>query len=322
MNPKKIEFLNQEFLGLNKVLESFGHELSKQIQQILEENKINLGFPIQYRIKSWDSIERKLNNLSIKSILEIQDLCGLRFVLLFKRDISKIVAIIASNFKILRQYDTHQRLESDQFGYSSLHMIIEMPEKWFSIPTLKSFKGLKAEVQIRTLAQHTWASASHILQYKTEENVPKSILRAIYRVSAILETVDIEFERFLEEREGYIIKLNSLSVEEIAESKLNVNSLEKILDDILPLQNKSSDEEYSRLLEELKIYNINNSNELIELIEKHKEKVLEKDKNYSKVEKGQDYFFNHSGLLRLCLELESPQKWQVLLKKWDEEGIR
>jgi len=319
MKREKVEILNQEYARLNKSLDSFGQELSEQIQQIFDENKIVVGFPIQHRTKTWTSVEKKLKNLTVKSILDIQDLCGLRFVLLFKRDISKVKEIISQNFKVLKQYDTHDRLGSDQFGYSSFHMIIQMPESWFTIPTLKNFKELKAEIQIRTMAQHTWAAASHILQYKTDDNVPKAILRSVYRVSAILETVDIEFERFLEEREEYLAKLNSLSADEISEYTLNVNSLEKILDENLPLKNKDAEEEYSDLLDDLKIFDITKSNELVEIINKHKSAILDHDIKLGMNEEGKEHYFNHSGLLRYCLKLENPTKWEILLQKWKDE---
>lgn len=317
MKPEKFK---QEYQTTQRLFDSFGLELSKQIQHILEENRVSLGFPIQSRTKTWDSLEKKLKSLTVKSILDVQDLCGLRFVLLFKRDISIVKEIISSHFKVIKEYDTHDKLDSDQFGYSSLHMIVEMNENWFSIPTLKGFKGLKAEIQIRTLAQHTWASASHILQYKTEENVPKSILRSIYRVSAILETVDIEFERFLDERDKYITTLNSLSLEEIAESQLNVNTLERILDANFPKQNKNNEESYSELIDELQIYKIKNPNEVINLIDKHKEHALALDKKYSlDYTKDQDYYFSHTGLLRSCMEHEDSEKYKELIKMWGDE---
>jgi ppGpp synthetase/RelA/SpoT-type nucleotidyltranferase len=317
MKPDKTELLKQEYLNLNKSIDSFGFELSRQIQNIFEENNINLGFPIQTRTKSWDSIENKIKTLKINSILDMQDLCGLRFVLLFKRDIEKVKSIISNNFKVIKAYDTQERLDSDQFGYSSFHIVIKMPENWFDLPTLKGFKELKAEIQIRTLAQHTWAAASHVLQYKSEENVPKSILRAIYRVSAILEIVDVEFERFLEEREQYIHQLNNFSSEELSKTILNVNILEKILDEYFPPENKTLDEDYSELLDELKLYNITSAEEVINLIKKHLPLIIEKD-SITALKYHKDHYFSHSGLLRCCYELENPAKWKILTERWKE----
>ena len=318
MKAEKIGELNQEYQTLNASFDSFGKDLTTQIQHLLDESKISLGFPIQHRTKSWESLEKKLKTLTVKSLIDIQDLCGLRFVLLFMRDLSKVKSIISSNFKVIKEYDTHDRLDSDQFGYSSIHMIIEMPDSWLKIPTLKRYKGLKAEIQIRTLSQHTWAAASHILQYKTEDNVPKSMLRAIYRISAILETVDIEFERFLDERDQYIVKLNSLSPDQITESVLNVNILERILDDNFPEQNKDIDEEYSKLLDELQIYEIHSPNQVINLIKKHLKYTLNHDRKYGK-DVGKSYYFTHCGLLRVCMEHEDAAKFKLVQKKWELE---
>lgn len=312
MEAEQIDLLKQEHNSLNNSINSFGIELTRQIQQIFDENNVILGFPIQQRTKDWSSIENKLKTLKVESILDIQDLCGLRFVLLFKRDIEKVKSLLSGNFKILKEYDTHERLNSDQFGYASFHMIIKMPDKWFDIPTLKGFKNLKAEIQIRTLSQHTWAAASHALQYKSEDNVPKSILRAIYRVSAILEIVDIEFERFLEEREIYIKELHALSSEQMNKIKLNVDSLEKVLDENLPLQNKTTEEPYSDLLQELKFYNIDHPKQLVALIKKHRDYMLAYDKQtaikYGNSKEGS--YFSHAGLLRLCLQTENKEIWE------------
>ena len=79
-----------------------------------------------------------------------------------------------------------------------------MPDDWLNVPTFREFKGLRAELQIRTLAQQLWAAASHKLQYKRESSVPYPIRRSIHRVAALLETVDLELERVLSERDPHL----------------------------------------------------------------------------------------------------------------------
>ena len=92
----------------------------------------------------------------------------------------------------------------DARRYQSLHYIIRIPKHWLKVSTFADLGELKAEIQLRTLAQHIWAATSHKLQYKHEDSVPPPIRRSIYRVSALLETVDLEFERVLAERGTYI----------------------------------------------------------------------------------------------------------------------
>lgn len=110
------------------------------------------------------------------------------------RDVKRVSDLLSQNFVILRQYDTGERLKKDQFGYSSIHVILEVPEEWLKVPTISGLAGFVAEVQIRTLAQHIWAEVSHTLQYKREDNVPDPLVRDIHRLSALLETLFSPFE--------------------------------------------------------------------------------------------------------------------------------
>ena len=54
----------------------------------------------------------------------------------------------------MKQYDTSERLKDDQFGYSSIHIVAALPSEWLKVPTMSGLEDLKAEIQVRTLAQH------------------------------------------------------------------------------------------------------------------------------------------------------------------------
>lgn len=212
VSPKKnvtetydLQQLEQEYQALRPVMEGFSKELTNQLQKLLDDAGISLGFPIQSRVKTWDSISEKLERLPrrFKGVKEIQDLVGVRIILLFHRDIERTGALLANNFQVTRQYNTMELLGADRFGYSSVHYIVELPKEWLAVPTLAKMGGLIAEIQVRTLAQHIWAETSNKLQYKQEESVPPAVRRAISRASALLETLDLEFERVLIERDAY-----------------------------------------------------------------------------------------------------------------------
>jgi len=318
--------LESEYSYIAPLASRFADELSHQLQQLLDNNLVYLSFPIQLRVKSWQSISEKLQrkSFSINKINELNDLVGLRLILQFKRDIDKVCSLINTNFEVIEQYDTSERLRADQFGYSSIHFIIELPEKWLSVPTLAKMKGLRAEIQVRTTAQHIWAAASHTLQYKHEESVPPPIRRAIHRVSALLETVDLEFERVLEERETYREEPINVQSDEI----LNVDLLEKTIDSILPLKNKVDDEMYADLLEDLINFKINTPKMLLEILNKHKDKVLLEDaemvqEQLSKQDKMTDefksrlsagVFYFHVGLVRRIMANNFGEKWKTYMK--------
>jgi ppGpp synthetase/RelA/SpoT-type nucleotidyltranferase len=310
-----ISQLEDEFKSAVLLAEHFATELTRQVQELLDANSVSLGFPIQQRVKTWASLSEKLERkeLTLKSLRDLDDLVGLRLILEFRRDASKVCELIERNFKVLQNYDTSDRLKSDQFGYSSRHLVVELADTWLAVPTLSQMKGWRAEIQVRTTAQHIWAAASHTLQYKHEESVPAPVRRAIYRVSALLETVDLEFERVLEQRESY----RSEAGEVAPDATLNVDLLENLLDGLLPKLNKKlGEEDYARLLQHLAHFKITDRKGLTELIKKHLPAVLVEDQKVvneirtnpgqtlyqtSESRRASGVYFSHVGLTRKCL---------------------
>jgi putative GTP pyrophosphokinase len=182
-------------------------------------------------------------------------------------------------------------------------------------------KGWRAEIQIRTTAQHIWAAASHTLQYKQEGSVPAPVRRAIHRVSALLEMVDLEFEHILEQRESYRSEAGQVA----PDAMLNVDLLETLLDNLLPKSNKDQDgEDYSDILRDLVAFKIVDRKGLTELVKKHLPAALEGEEqqlaelrenpeevpsssSYSRMELG--VYYTHVGLVRICLSLAFGEAW-------------
>ena len=324
-------------------LEALSMELSRQISILISGHNIHLAVPLQYRPKLWSSVSEKISQGRFtvkKSILEMQDLVGIRIILLFKRDVKTVADLIRPNFKIISEYNTEDKLQDDQFGYSSTHLVIELSEEWLKVPSLKDFASIKCEIQIRTIAQHSWAEASNIFQYKIQENVPKPLKRTIGRISALLETVDLEFERILEERISYVEDIRDIEYSVSSDQELDIEVLRKILDEKLPPENKLYDEDYADLLKDLRQFNIKQVGGLLQIIDKHYAETklfdnkiakaithnynkngsldsgLGYETNESQIEKvKKGFFFSYTGLLRHMIELH------VGSKKWMEYTI-
>lgn len=301
-------------------------ELKRQLDEIVVQMEISLAFPIENRVKTWTSLTRKLDEkaLDIKNIRQLDDLVGLRIILLFLRDISKTYKLIEDNFRVIEKEDTQKRLRDNEFGYQSIHYIIELPESWFAIPTFSLLKGFRAELQVRTAAQHIWAAASHKLQYKNESGVPEPVRRSINRVSALLEIVDFEFERVLENRAEYIEHVNLTKVTGL----LNVDLLKTILDKMLPDKNQTKDDNYAEILEDLLVFKIDTPIKLTSLLDKHLDAVLQidlkrvnelrndtKQKLASKERLINGVFFTHVGLTRNALAQEFGDKWNKYISQ-------
>ncbi len=297
--------------------------LRDQLLQLLNQNNITLAVPLECRIKKFDSIAEKIQRkeLDITCVTDLPDFVGFRLILLFNRDQIQVDKIIQQSLNILSREDTSARLTEGQFGYKSFHYTVNMPDEWLKVPTFSGLGNISVEMQVRTLAQHMWAAASHKLQYKIESNVPVPIRRSINRVSALLETVDLEFERVLEEREAYIKQLDTNDGEQI----LNVDSIEHLLDEMLPKNNKDLDEDYPELIDELNYCGVTTIDALRVLVKKHLTKALEEDtrrvpeEGFSGHEERErallGVYFTHAGLTRMIIDEEYGEKRKEFLDK-------
>ena len=298
----------QEYRDLQPAATRFSEMLVAEMRQMLRRKHIPLATPIEHRVKEWPSIEDKITQHRFRgvSLAELHDLVGLRLILLFRKDVPVACELIESTLEVSSRRDRAEELSYQTFGYQSIHYVIRPPKSWLSVPTFSAFSTFQAEIQVRTLAQHMWAAASHELQYKQEMSVPPPLRRTIHRVSALLEIVDLEFERVFEERETYVQRVR----QQRKSRQLNTDVLAATLDDLLPSENKGTLELYSVLLWELGKLGIKTSEQLSRLIEKHLPSALEDERAYlehlrqrgsATARKG---IFTHLGLVRLILQKE------------------
>lgn len=252
--------------------ETLCSRISEELSAILvTQAKLSLAMPITTRVKAFDSLLDKChrNGKSPDKVAEINDIAGIRVVFLFQREEELGRKLIKENLTIINEENTGDRLSSDQFGYGSFHYQVEPKTEWLAVPSMSELGGLEAEIQVRTVSQHIWAEVSHALQYKREAQVPDRLKRPLFRVSALLDLVDLEFERVLENRDQYQKELEAGSLE----AKLNPDILRLIVGDEVPLENASDDEDYAQLLDDLTAAGIGTPEELRTLIETNRDRV-------------------------------------------------
>lgn len=291
----------------NKVIDV----VKEQLSSLLDEQDIFLGVPIEGRIKTLESVKEKMERKKTSNIDTIEDIIGIRIILLFKEDAEKVHQILSNKFELIQFEDTRNQLEEDRFGYGSNHYIIKMPKEWENVPSYNGLSGMKVEVQVRTLSQHIWAAASHKLQYKREASVPPPLRRSIFRLSAVLEMVDFELSRILSERENYVTRIDPNDKNEV----LNVDNLARILREYWPIDNIDEEENYNDLLSEIGEKNIKTESQLNEFLESAKGYTLAHEAEYvqsmvpdfndpdfdeERFDRG--VYFTHVGLTRIALE--------------------
>jgi len=149
-------------------------------------------------------------------LVRMTDLIGGRVITQTSEQVHAICRFIEETFDIDwdNSEDVSNRLKPTEFGYRSVHYIVSLNrEKLRYIARVNQEKlrdagitradqrkvlDLKAEIQVRTLLEHTWADIGHDMTYKTELKVPDRIHRQFAAVAAVLESMDHEFGRLVQ----------------------------------------------------------------------------------------------------------------------------
>jgi putative GTP pyrophosphokinase len=148
--------LKTEYDKLLPLATRFCIAMKEQLEQLITSNGLSLGVPLECRVKTFESAMAKIKAQpkAADSILALDDFIGFRLILLFKRDLDKTHQVIFDSFRVSAHEDTAERLQETEFGYQSRHYQINLPPEWMSVPTYNQFSDLRAEIQVRTLAQH------------------------------------------------------------------------------------------------------------------------------------------------------------------------
>lgn len=177
------------------------------IEVFLREQGVDV-FSVYGRVKTEQSLLEKIARKSYDNVFaENTDFVGIRIILFFPEDVEQVCKILTNELSIVEESNVESRLEVDQFGYRSTHLIATIPKTWSEAPNYRELGAIPFEVQIRTILMHAWAEVEHKLQYKNELDVPTSLRRQLYRLSAKFEEADEQFQSLKEEISKYRIKV-------------------------------------------------------------------------------------------------------------------
>jgi ppGpp synthetase/RelA/SpoT-type nucleotidyltranferase len=199
------------------------------IKSLLDADNINYH-TIEQRTKTIESIEEKILRKNKKDIIkEINDISGIRIIVYYQEDVDKAIDLIKNNFTIDEENSINKAslYSSNEFGYLSVHYIVHLDNKRKNLPEWKLFSKLKAEIQIRTVLQHSWASISHELAYKKNYEIPKKLERKLYRLAGLFELADEQFS---------IIKREHGLLKELIENEKDISEMDNIEINLLTLK--------------------------------------------------------------------------------------
>ena len=80
------ERFREEYQALAPRAARFVQTLFDQFTELLKQQDIALAVPIEHRVKDWSSIADKIErrSLALEELTQLQDLIGLRLILLFR----------------------------------------------------------------------------------------------------------------------------------------------------------------------------------------------------------------------------------------------
>ncbi len=222
---------------LKEVYTSYQPHLKILITRIEEflKSKIVISSSPTYkvRVKSFKSYYLKLLKFPPKDpdidLPVLTDILGIRIICAFLQNVKEVEDILHKHFKVIEVERKGANRAFSEFGYESIHFLLEIPEE-FKVGLILP-KDLIFEIQLRTILQDAWAEVEHELVYKSEFSpfdVP--LKRKLASINASLSLADIVFQ----EIRDYQIKLNS----ELDRRRFGFYSLaDEYTESVLPLSN-------------------------------------------------------------------------------------
>ncbi len=239
----------EEFQILRPLYVDFNENIKNLIKSLIEENSIKFHL-IESRTKSLESFNGKITRKEhkyINPIAEITDLAGVRIILYYQDDVEKVEKLLKNEFiiDIENSVDKGELLSPNEFGYQSVHYVVQLSETRNVLSEWKKYATFKAEIQIRTVLQHSWASISHELEYKKTYEIPSILQRKLFRLAGLIELADEEFKKVRDEHNELSEMINQgiTSINENPEifEELNLLTLKKYFEESIAVKRITED---------------------------------------------------------------------------------
>jgi putative GTP pyrophosphokinase len=265
-----------EYLKIRPHYDEFAGVVRKILSEVFDARDLRVH-SIEARAKEIESFARKVEEPSETDpgkpkypnpLADITDLAGVRVITFFPRTLEKVGEIILSEFNVIEKFDKAQvLLEEEKFGYASIHYLVRLKGNRTELLEYSRFKGLVAEIQVRTILQHAWAEIEHDIQYKSVETIPSSIRRRFMSLAGMLEIGDREFQAIQDEDES-MRKSARQSVQQGALDNVEItpDALRAYLDRKLGPDGRMNDFSYEYLARQLRTLGFNNLREVDECV--------------------------------------------------------
>lgn len=186
---------DSDYESIASRLQGFKLYVDSLIQTLLEIENIQFH-SVTSRIKSKASVRQKLQRPDKRRELnDLTDMFGVRIITYFQDEVDLVARLIEREFIVDTENSVDKRslLDSDRFGYLSLHYILQLNPERSTLPENRAYKDIRFELQIRSILQHAWAEIEHDTGYKSASGAPHAVRRRFSRLAGLLELADDEF---------------------------------------------------------------------------------------------------------------------------------
>src|SRR5574344_1079052 len=199
--PVKATLMNV-YIAYEPLLEEILTNIEKKLKSTI---KLTSMPTYKSRIKSFPSYYKKLlrqkpdEAMETDHLVTLTDMMGIRVICSFLEDLDDVEQQIKAIFTIKEIERKGADQTFKEFGYESVHILIDIPKECLPIDYGKNGivlpEGTVCEIQIRTILQDAWAEVEHELVYKSEFNpFDKPLRRKLASMNASLTLADIIFQ--------------------------------------------------------------------------------------------------------------------------------
>jgi putative GTP pyrophosphokinase len=205
-NRQKLE---DEYRHLRPVFESILQLIEGRFHDWFKKEDLHFG--IKFRVKNFKSFfekyVKKFRHNNHVQVTDISDILGFRIICPFLEDIKKAETLVRQNFKILEEEHKLVSQNFREFGYESLHFVVQIPDDIRRVSPLETTPNL--EIQIRTILQDAWAEVEHELIYKSRfAPYDEPLKRKLAALNANLTLSDIIFQEIRDYQRQLTHQLN------------------------------------------------------------------------------------------------------------------
>jgi len=191
-NSPSASSIYDEYVSIVDAYESAANIFEADVQAVLSASNIEPAVLASRHKRPLELFKKQRRKRYQDPWAECPDLVGVRVVVPLSSDKIGVVAALkkADEFSSVRVEDQSQNARPELLAYKGLHVHIQ--KEGLEDPNGRT---IRCEVQIRTVAEHSWAMTEHKYVYKKSAHLPPEIQRVFRRLLVLVELYDDELSR-------------------------------------------------------------------------------------------------------------------------------